>query len=49
MIIGLFIGFGFLVGSLYVHSMFTGGRSLLPRRVLRQRTVLSETIYLIMS
>jgi hypothetical protein len=49
MIIGLFIGFGLLLGVFMFTQKFTGERSLLPRRVLRQRTVLSGTIYLIMS
>lgn len=47
-IIGLFIGFGLLL-CLFVYTQeFTGDESLIPRRILKQRTVLFGTVYLIL-
>lgn len=47
-VIGLFVGFGLLLGAFAYSQNFTGEDSLLPRRILKQRTVLFGTIYLIL-
>jgi hypothetical protein len=46
-VIGLFVGFGVLLGIFAYTQKFTGEESLLPRRILRQSTILFGTIYLI--
>ncbi|CAG8954815.1 hypothetical protein HYFRA_00004741, partial [Hymenoscyphus fraxineus] len=47
-VIGLFVGFVILLGVFAYSQKFTGEDSLLPRRILKQRTVLFGTIYLIL-
>ncbi|TEY34838.1 hypothetical protein BOTCAL_0608g00030 [Botryotinia calthae] len=48
-VIGLFIGFGLLIGLFAYTQKFMGENSLVPRGILKQRTVLFGTIYLILS
>ncbi|KAF7882840.1 uncharacterized protein EAF02_006203 [Botrytis sinoallii] len=47
-VIGLFIGFGLLLGLFAYTQKFTGENSLIPRGILKQQTVLFGTIYLIL-
>ncbi|KAJ8059988.1 hypothetical protein OCU04_011600 [Sclerotinia nivalis] len=47
-VIGLFIGFGLLLGVFAYTQKFTGEDSFIPRRILKQRTVLFGTSYLIL-
>ncbi|KAB8288851.1 hypothetical protein EYC80_010754 [Monilinia laxa] len=46
-VIGLFVGFALLLGLFVYTQKFTGEDSLIPRRILKQQTVLFGTIYLI--
>jgi len=46
-VIGLIVGFGLLLGLFCLTQNYTGENSLLPRRILFQRTVLFGTIYLV--
>ncbi|KAG4029650.1 hypothetical protein MFRU_015g01840 [Monilinia fructicola] len=47
-VIGLFVGFGLLLGLFVYTQKFTGEDSLIPRRIMTQQTVLFGTIYLIL-
>lgn len=47
-VIGLFVACAILLCLFGASQQFTGERSLLPRRILKQRSALSGTIYLIL-
>jgi hypothetical protein len=47
-VIGLFVGFGLLLAFFALTQYFMGDGSLIPPRILKQRTVLFGTVYLIL-
>jgi hypothetical protein len=47
-VIGLFVGFGLLLALFALTQYFMGDDSLIPPRILKQRTVLFGTVYLIL-
>jgi hypothetical protein len=47
-VIGLFVGFALHLAAFVISQRYTGERSLIPPTILKQRTVLFGTVYLIL-